>query len=84
MCLGVKTLASIACCRFLVRLSIARSIDSLLVGRSVGLGKLERIVLYFVQLIKRLVVGGDDDTGVHMVSRRIGLWSEDSSLRLLI
>ena len=67
-----------------MRLSIAISIDSLLVGRTVGLSRLERIVLYFVQLMKRLVVGGDDDTGVHKVSRRIGLWSEDSSLRLSI
>lgn len=37
-----------------------------------------RIVLYLVQFMKRFEVGGDDDKA----SRRIGLWSEDSSLRL--
>lgn len=41
-----------------------------------------RIDLYLVQFMKRFEVGGDDDIGVHKASRRIGLWSEDSSLRL--
>ena len=82
MRLGVNTLASIAFCRFLVRQSTARSIECLsFVGGMGELGKLVRMVLYFDQLMKRLVVGGDDEIGVHRVSRSIGLWSEDSSLR---
>ncbi|KAL4135976.1 hypothetical protein QTP88_007550 [Uroleucon formosanum] len=46
--------------------------------------RLVRIVLYLVQLMKRFVDGVDVDIGVHNVSRRIGLWSEESSLRLSI
>lgn len=65
--------------------SIARSIECVSFnGRFVIFVKLESIVLNFVQLMKWLETGGDDDTGVHSVSRRIGLWSEDSSLRLKI
>jgi hypothetical protein len=80
-----NTLASIACCKFLVRQSIARSIDSLLLVGSAGvLGKLVRIVLYLVQFMKRFEAGGDYEIIVHNVSRRIGLWSEDSSFRLSI
>jgi len=83
--LGVNTLASIACCRFLVRQSTARSIEFLsFVGGTGELGKLVRMALYLVQFMKRLVAGGDDEIGVHRVSRSIGLWSEDSSLRFSI
>lgn len=47
-------------------------------------GKYVSIVLNFFQLMKRFVTGGNEDTGVHIVSRRMGLWSEDSSFRLSI
>jgi len=42
------------------------------------------MVLYFFQLMKRFVTRGESDNGVHCVCRKIGLWSEESSLRLSI
>jgi len=42
------------------------------------------MVLNFFQLMKLLIIVGVDDTGLHIVSRRIGLWSEVSSLRFAI
>lgn len=82
---GIYTLDVIACCMCFVSQSIARSIDWMsLVGRFVVLGKFVSKVLYFFQLMKRFESGGDDDTGVHSTSRSMGLWSEDSSLRLSI
>lgn len=62
---------------------MARSIDSLSFVGSVGvIGSLVSKWLYFVQLMKRFVMGGEEETGVLETSSRIGLWSEESSFKL--
>jgi hypothetical protein len=78
-------LASIVCYMFLVSFSIAKSIDcALCSGYEVKLGELVSMLVYFLQLMKRLVVGGDEESGVFRISSRIGLWSDNSSFRLEI
>lgn len=75
---------SMARCKLEVRFVIAESIsEALLVEGLMSWVSVDSISQYFFQLINLFVVGGDEAVVVFEISSKIGLWSDENSLRFV-